>query len=284
MVERWFVYVHDLGVVSPGAANRLVDVPFQLQMDAPFVLRARSFAVLQTDTVNFSAVQTVSSRFRDANYGYRADDLIPSAFDPSPLATDGPVPYPVCPGLEYPPGSSINTDFQNNGSAAAHFYILYHGVKRFGDAEQVYSYPAACRMLDFSYVLPVTGLLVGETRQNAIKTIRQDADYALRGGYLTTTQVVGQEIQGHFTNLFVKVYDHHLRSFSNDWVPANSIFGNAQVLTPFRNAIPGLVAPEWYLPANDWLVMDFKRVDAAITGAHTVDIAVQFRGSKVYRA
>ena len=286
MVERWQVYVHDLGTVATGAAGRLTDVPLQLDMDAAFVLRARSFAVLQTTgetAVSFSAVQSVSSRFRDPNYGYRSVDLIPSSFDPSPLATDGPVPYPVYPNLIYPPGSSINTDFQNNGAHAAHFYIVYHGVKLFGTAEQAYTYPPACRMMDFSYTLSIPNLAVGETRTDNIKTIRQDADFALGAAYVCTKQQPGQAAQGSFTNLFVKVLDHHRREFSNDWVPCNSIFGNAAVVSPFRNAIPGLIVPEWYIPANDWFELQFKRVDAAISGAHTVDLQCVFRGRKVYR-
>jgi multisubunit Na+/H+ antiporter MnhC subunit len=171
-------------------------------------LRARSFAVLQTNAVSFSAVQSVSSRFRDPNYGYRAVDLVPASFDPSPLATDGPLPYPVYPNLIYPPGSSINTDFQNNGEVAAHFYILYHGVKLFGQAEQAYTYPAACRMMDFTYTLSIPSLAVGETRTDNIKTIRQDADFALDSAYVCTKQQPGQAAQGNFTNLFVQVLDH----------------------------------------------------------------------------
>ena len=284
MVERWFTYVHDLGTVATGQGNRLTDVPLQLDMDAPFILRGRSFAVLKTNTVTFaSAVQNVSSRFRGPNYDYRSTDLVPSSFDPSPLATEGPYAYPVYPELIYPPGSSLNTDFQNNGGASAHFYILYHGVKLFGPGEQTYTYPGSCSMMDFSYVKAVDALGVSEERKNNLKFIRQDADFAWSGAYVAAKQQPGQAAQGTFTNLFVKVLDHHMRAYSNAYVPVNAIFGNAQANVPFRNGTPGLLTPEIYLPANGWLQFDFQRQDGAITGAHSVDIQVVMRGRKVMR-
>jgi hypothetical protein len=290
LVERWFVYVHDLGTVGVGAANRQTDIPLHLETDAGFVLRGRSFAVLQESEsergagVSFSAVRSLATRFTGPDYNYRAKDLIPASFEPHPLATDGPFPYPVYPDIFYPAGSTINIDIQNNGASAAHFYALYHGVKLYGDGELAYTYPSACRMLDFSYTIPVPGLTVSESRTDQMKFIQHDADYVIRGAYVCAAQQPGQSTQGTFTNLFVTVKDHFQRAYSNAPVPINSIFDSASSVDPFRNAVPGLVVPEIYLPAKDWINMDFVRVDGAITGAHTVDLQVIFRGSKVYRA
>ncbi len=284
MVERWFVYIHDLGTLGTGAQNRLTDIPLRIDTDAPFVLRGRSFAVLQTNTVSFSAVRSLATRFTGPDYNYKAKDLIPASFDPAPLATNGPLPGSVYPDVFYPAGATINLDIQNNGADAAHFYALYHGVKLYGDAEPAYTYPAVCRVEDFRYTLNVPALTVSESRANQIKIIQHDADYVIRAAYCCATQQPGQETQGTFTNLFVTVSDHYMRPFSNLPVPVNSIFGSASVVAPFRNAVPGLIVPEWYLLANDWLNMDFVRIDGAITGAHTVDVQVGFVGSKVYRA
>ena len=281
MRERWQVYVHNIGNVAAG--QTIVGAPLNLDLDAAFVLRGRAFTVSNPTGSLPNAV--FSSRFTDAYGNYRSSDLIPASFDTG----IGPAPGVVYPQLLYPAGTPIITDVQNTGSQTGNLSILYFGVKLFGDDDRWPTYPKKCTLLDFSYTLYIKNLGTTETRNNIIKQIAGDADYVIRGGSLGPTQQPGAGAAPQiFTNLTVVFKDFNQQPFSNTGVDAKWLFPFASDgvnTSQFQNAIPGLVAPEIYLKANQQFSIDLVRSDGSVVSpgaAVAQDLQLVLRGSKVY--
>lgn len=281
MRERWQVYVHNIGSVAAG--DTITGIPFQTDLDAPFILRGRTFTIGNPTGVLPNAIFT--SRFADSVGNYRSTELIPSNFDTGV----GPAPQPVYPQIFYPAGSQITTDVSNVGTQPGNLTVLYFGVKLWGDDAAWPTYPDKCSQFDFSYTLYVPNVTPTFSQTNIIKAIAGDADYVIRGGYFGPTQQAGSAFPPqYFTNLTMVFKDFNQQAFMNAGVDVKWLFPgavNGLNTGQFNNAIPGLVVPEIYLRANQQFLIDIVRSDGAVTSpgvAVTQDCQLVLRGSKVY--
>jgi len=313
MIERWQIYAIPLGSISPGGARTLV--PFQLDNDAPFVLRGRSIGVTETAIVNSSAyVDQLWTRFTDASEQWNASDVIPVGTSTDMPGAGGPgAPGVVYPQKPYQPGATIQVEVYNSGAAdlvnAVSPTLYLHGVKLYSDGIYAPTYPARCTVKPFSYRFPrgsagqptvtINPSGAGSVVSNYYYQIAGDADYVFRGGMIGWSIIPGNE-GGNigWQNLLVTIKDRNQRAYSNtgynlpiQGIPAAHILGlnGAQFSTTqptipiVGDYTPGLFVPEIYLKANDGLFFDFVRNDAGL-GLHPTTIQICFFGSKVFPA
>jgi hypothetical protein len=307
MIERWQIYAVPLGVITPGATKTLLS--FQLDNDAPFVLRGRSIGVTETTTVNSPAFVTqLWTRLTDHAEHWSSTDIVNVAVD-MPGAGGAGAPGLWYPEKPYPAGSVIQIEVLNDGTANADIPVtatLYlHGVKLMPDGVYAPTYPARCKVYPDSMRLPQTGdeLLTLTTNGAGSQVysyrlgIRGNADYVFRAGMMGWSTAVSERAPATvgFRNLLVTVKDRDQRAYSNtganlpiQGIPANHILGLPPCGGPLTtvNAFagdftPGLFVPELYVRANDALFFDFVRNDGGL-GLGTVTPQIVFFGSKVY--
>jgi hypothetical protein len=88
--------------------------------------------------------------------------------------------------------------------------------------------------------------------------VKPGADFVIRAAQAGELSAAGS-LQPAF-DLFVKLKDQDGRPYSNDWVDIGVIFGRAGD-SPLRfGTAAGLIYPELYLPANQHLLIDVKRL------------------------
>lgn len=286
--ERFFIYVHHVGVV--GAGKQLTDIPLQTQGDAPFILRARSIGLLDTELVSTTAqVNAMYTRYRDASDKHNSTDLLPVQFDMPNGGSRGP--SPVYPQKPYPAGAVILADVLNTNAVDVDVTLYYHGVKLYPDGTYPLTYPAHCSLFSYWYTLPGPGrppIVIqptgaGSFIQDYTLTLQGDADYVFRagnGGVIDPTIGVG------FRNLYVTMKDHDRKPFSSGPVHINHLLSSSQgtagtTVNPLAGAWnPGLFVPEIWVRRNDMLYFDFLRNDLVGLGAVTLQLV--FFGAKVF--
>jgi hypothetical protein len=88
--------------------------------------------------------------------------------------------------------------------------------------------------------------------------IKPGADFVIRAAQAGELSAAGS-LQPAF-DLFIKLKDQDGRPYMNDWVDIGVIFGRAGD-SPLRfGTAAGLIYPELYLPANQHLLIDVKRL------------------------
>lgn len=295
LVERWQIYKVPLGSIVPGAAP--VTVPFQLDNDAPFVLRGRSIAVTETDdTSNIGVINQLWTRYTDPAEQFRSSDVIPAAVN-MPYGGAS-APGSIYPQIAYPPGAIIQTEIFNDGAALpddpVEVFMLYHGVKLYQPGNYGQTYPARCDPRTYTMTLPGPGRALTVQRTDRLVDFQLqvpgDFDYVFRAGTLGWSGIPGQvDTTVGFQNLSVSVKDNQQRPYSNAPIPAAHIFAVPQsealpvTRSPFAGDFtPGLFVPELYVKKTEYLFFDFIRADAAVSAAaHACTLQIVFSGSKV---
>jgi len=300
-VERWQVYVQHVGNITPG--QLVHDLPKTVDLEAPFALRGISLRVARTPgppSVDYSDVNSLNVQWKDSNNMYTASDLlpVPVALQVGAAAAGG---IGGCAGIVYPeviypPGATINIDLQNTSATKTlDTTVYFHGVKIFPQGGiDTPTYPARCAMLDYRRQFTALALQPTEERRNQILKVAPDADYVFRAaqcGAIPSFAYGGRAEE--FQNLLVKLSDHNVKPFMDDYVDVNYLWGtgdgsgtSGSVYT--GNANPGLMVPEIYVRANDLLYLDFQRNDGAfnvvgvLPSATNCDVQIVFQGSKVY--
>ncbi len=294
MIERWQIYAVPLGSLVPG---QLVRVPFQIDNDAPFILRGRSLGIVEStaspNTNSQLYVSQISTRFCDSAERWNSNEVVPSFVD-MPGGGAG-APGQVYPQKPYPAGAIIQTDVLNTGSANPDFPVTatlyYHGVKIYPDGNYGATYPPVSQPKAYALTLPGPGrtltIQVTDTIREYPLQVPADFDYAFRGGVLGYNNTSNHTPE--FRNLTCMVKDNRMRPYMNAPCHVYHVFGipgsqgTPTTINPLNGSFaPGLFVPELYVPANQYLFFDFFRADAGL-GLRSCTIQIVFSGSKVVR-
>ncbi len=204
-------------------------------------------------------------------------------------------PGPVFPQIVYPANGVILIDVQNSGaSAVTNLTFFWRGVKLFPwGAVPEYTYPRKMAALSFADPILVSQLGVSELRLNQVFTVKQDADFVIRGGQATApTTGAGRTL----AEVSMILRDFNKKGYSNDFVPLDILYGAANwpltipfgptpsFVSPFGTgpAQPGLYYPEIYVPANHQMIYDVQRSDGAVGSNQAEDVVINLIGSKVF--
>ena len=288
-----------LASVAPGAVVSSVDLP--LDTDAPFVLRSRALwcdftngnSVTQTD------LQLLKTRWAGPTLDFRQQGYVSEAAQMAYFGQFG-RPKPVGP-IQYPAGSILRIDVYNASTTITitNLTFLWRGVKLFPfGSVPGYTYPAKCGIRPFNYQIPITAVGTTTTLRNQIFTVKQDADFVLRGLQAEVTEG-GSPVS---RNVGIQLMDWTRKPFSNDYVRLDVLAGRASqssadtstVIYPVGTAskiaplgagpgAPGLLYPEIYIPANHQILYSLQRADGSIAGAAAANITLVLVGAKVFQ-
>ena len=296
-VERFQIYVHSLGSLGVGAS--VTDVPKSVDTEAPFALRGWQVRIKKGATTNnYNFVNSLNIRRKNPAGMYTQTDLLPV---PIALAVGsggfggiGGHPGLVYPQEIFPAGSQIAVDVKNTDPAQAlDVTIYYWGVKLFPEGSiDAPTYPERCAMLDYARQMTFLAMGQTETRNNLLLKVAADADYVFRAaqfGCNNTFPAFPAPFKA-FHNCLIKISDHNVKPFMDDFVDVNYLCGTSQGTfgqgSSFTgNAVPGLFVPEIYVRANDLMYIDLQRQDAAFIGGAGEgpnDLQIVFQGAKVY--
>lgn len=296
MIERHHDYQLSVTTVPPGG---LIDVPLQLDTDAPFALRL----------VRSRQLGASGWRFRTPRDQYQSTQL---RTDLVPSGTGGLTPGQgsvIYPQLVYPVNGTIVVDIGNNtGAPLTNVRILFRGSKLFPDgALPVATYPPKLSMLPFTYQVvapnvPVTGTsnavpgLNCSATLNNIFNVRSDADFVARylaaDPFALTVDGGPTPFPQSFTECYVRLMDESRKPYSNEPIHIDDLFsqGSPWVGQPpemsnnLLNAfLPGLLTPEIYLQKEQALYFDIFRDDSAFENQFPVNIYFRFQGAKVFK-
>ncbi len=296
--ERHMDYVlgpnQDPRLASVAAGALIEGITLQLDSDAPFVLRSRAVRQDYTDALTQAGLQFLKTRWAGPTTDYRQQRLVPEALQMVNFGQGG-NPKPIFPNVVYPASAFITLDLQNNGaSAITNLRFYFRGVKLYPwGAVPSYTYPDRMAGLDFSYIQQVLALGVSETRTDIVFTVRQDADFVLRGAQVTAPFSSAGRV---LAEVSIKLMDHNKKPYSNDFVDTDVVFGSGNFpatiplgpapsfVAPFGvgPANMGLFYPELYVPANHQLLFDLKRADGAGIANQAEDFVIAWTGSKVF--
>lgn len=291
-----------LASVAPGQIIK--DVEFQLDSDAPFVLRSRAVYCQYNDTngATQADLQLLKTRFTGPLKDYRHSDFLSESIQSAYFGQFG-NPKPIYPGINYPASGLITVDLYNAGSTTiTDLTFLWRGVKLFPRGTVPgYSYPNKFASAPFNYQVNIAKLPVVGSLLNQTFTVRQDADFVLRAGQ-------GSDI-GPLTglhtccprNIFLQLMDFNKKPYSNDLVRWDVLLGcagfnNADpgpviypvgiggLMAPFGTGpgAPGIFYPEIYVPANHQLIYSVTRDDSGIATAVEQDFVINLIGAKVF--
>ncbi len=317
--RRFFVYVlgpnQDPRLASVAAGAVLTEILLEMDSDAPFVLTGRSvcpdFGIPEgspnapTDAlVSLPGLKTTwTGPTRDYRHSGGAAATRSYMLESLQMAYYGigGNPKPIVPGIVYPPGSILALDLFNVSSfPQTNLCFYWWGYKLFPKGSfPAYSYPK--RMATQSFAYPVfQSQMVNEIRRNQIFTVKQDADFVLRGGQ---SFLFDDSAAAHpFQNVSVVLKDFNKQPYMNDFVPLPILFGGGNYLpacpfgvTPVGAAVtwhytplfgtgpsaPGLIYPEIYIPKNQQLLYDIQRRDQ--TGVLARDVSFNLIGAKVFQ-
>lgn len=304
--ERMYWYQLTVPTLPPGG---LLNVPLRLDLDAPFSLRSiRTRGLFQSDTGRSDGVRFWLPSGRRFSEAY-VSPLLPSVVrrDDAPFAWS----YPAMAGLRlwpesvYAPGGVIRCDIENtSGETINNARIIFRGSKYFP--------VAGGGRPDF----PPRGAVFPIVRQFVIRDVaptgtvmrfplinEDDAPWVLRGAVLDpfTIGVDGGPVAGSsssassvnpalgaYTDLTAQLFDGQGRAFSNEPIPVNELFPQADPYPSFENGglddpsfgRIGLFTPELRLGVKQALSISFFRNDSALSG--NVNLYLRFHGVKVY--
>lgn len=300
MIERHQDYI--LTIPTLAAGQRFAGFPLPLDTDAPFLLRGRGIHIAASTTNRRqSDVLACSFRYKNAKGNYLADQLITTPQDYWGAFGQNGNYRPVWPQQTYQPGGQIVCDFFN-GSAnmLTNLQLIFRGVKLFQDgALSNPTYPASCKINEFTYQTGKGTLgdqpIILQTTDALYQlqlSIQNDADFVVRGAQAGAALGTGGPYSPYgYTELYIQLFDHTLKPYSNAPIHIDWLFGNAG--GPFKlssfvnlgNSAPGLVVPEIYLQKNRSIYYNLFRNDAPyipITDDLPTRLQFAWIGSKVY--
>lgn len=312
--HRHFDYVlgpnQDSRLAAVASGSTITGIELQMDTDAPFVMTGRCVRRQYTTTALKVDLTGLRTRFSGPTRDYRISGVNPPYIRES-LQSAYYGMYgnfkPIVPGILYPPGSVLVVDLTYTNAAydpiALSFY--FRGFKLYpAGAVPAYTYPKRMATMAFAYQVPVVSLGADETRRGQIFTVKQDADFVLRGGQ--GPQPIGAS--PILAEISMVLKDANKQPYSNDFVPFEVLFGSVAptyapsasvALTSPQVAVgpapsytpawgtgpgsPGLFYPEIYIPKNRQMIYDVKRADGAALGA-TLAASFPFTllGSKVF--
>jgi hypothetical protein len=305
--QRHFDYVlgpnQDARLASVAAGATVTDINLKLDTDAPFLLRGRAvrqayntFNLMQ-DTLPF-----LKMRWTGPQKDYRQQAYVPVAAEMAYFGQVGNF-KPEFQNIHYPAGGVLTVDLQNMGAnPITNLMMFFRGVKLYPwGAVPAYKYPPKFAGLPFNYQIAVEGLDVTEYRPDQVFTVKQDADFVLRGGQ-ATAPFINQAGTVVFAEVFMQLMDFNKKPYSNDFVPLDVLFGaggfptvypvgapgNLVDVTPFGTGpgSPGLFYPEIYVPANHQLIYALQRNDTTSPpggGSNApVSFTINLIGQKVF--
>jgi Putative Ig domain len=301
VTERHQDYTLIIPTIPPGESA--IQIPLQLDLDAPFLLRGRGIRVTPPSTSRTQS-QILTTRFRYTNAAgdYLAQQAVNTPQDFWGAYGQGGNYRPVWPQQPYPPGGVISVDVYNDGAATMNnVQVIFRGVKLFRKGSiSAPTYPSPCLAREFTYQTgkgsPTDGQIVlttTETLRQLPLTILADADFVLRAGqagcWTSSGDDGGTYSDFGYTELYVQLFDSDLKPYSNipihiDWLLGNAGTGLAS-FTALGSAAPGVLFPEIYLPKSTEMYFDLIRNDAAyvaITDALPVRLSMAWIGSKIF--
>lgn len=293
--ERHQDYVYSAPTLQPGQLN--TDF-FQLDPDAPFLLRGLAARLPYDAFGTQSGLQFVSLRYSGPNQDYRQDTPVPLSVMMPYYGQVG-NPLKVFPEIRYPSSGFISIDLLNTSVVPlTGVQIFFRGVKLFAPGVvSHYTYPQAFARAPLPYLYSlahpdpaILNLGVTEERLNQIWTCDNDADFVLRGGQ------AGRSLAPPTSEVFFTFRDELGKPYSNAPVHADVLFGRSVFWAsfpcgPVPNFLnpagpgasnPGLFFPEIYVPRLHTLRYDVVRDDSAYLGAAAVDYPVSLIGMKVW--
>ncbi len=316
--RRFFVYVlgpnQDPRLASVAAGAVLTEILLEMDTDAPFVLTGRSVCCdfanptgggLPSDAlVSLPGLKTTwTGPNRDYRHSGGSSSTRSYLLESLQMAYYGigGNPKPIVPGIVYPPGSILALDLNNVSSyTQANLTFYWWGYKLFPKGSfPAYTYPRRMATQSFSY--PVfQSQMIQETRYNQIFTVKQDADFVLRGGQSFLFDDGPADNPAHpFQNVSILLKDFNKQPYMSDFVPLPILFGGGDYLpacpfgaktagpwyyTPLFGtgpSAPGLMYPEIYLPKNQQLLYDIQRRDTLSVLPR--DVSFNLIGAKVFQ-
>ena len=299
--ERHHDYVlgpnQDARLASVAAGAVIEKVKLTLDPDAPFELRGRAVRQKYDASLTQAGLAGLATQWCGPAQDYRMRTFIPERLQMANYGQAG-NPGPVFPQIVYPANGVIQIDVYNAGaSAITNLTFYWRGVKLFPwGAVPGYTYPSRMAALSFCYPLLVNDLGVSENRPNQLFTVKQDADFVIRGGQATApfSLAGGTRI---LAEVGITLRDFNKKPYSNDFVPLDIMFGagswpdtiplgpTPSFVSPFGTgpSQPGLLYPEIYVPMNHQLVYDLQRTDGAGAANQAEDLYINLIGSKVFR-
>lgn len=294
--QRHYDYVlgpnQDSRLASVAAGAVLTEVLLEMDDDAPFVLTGRAVRSQYISPFTQSNLTGLKVKWTGPNRDYRQQGYTLESLSMAYYGQFG-NPKPIAPAILYPARSVLMLDLINTGSTAiTNLSFYFRGYKLFPKgAVPAYTYPRRMASQTFSYPVFVSQLGVAETRSDQIFTVKQDADFVLRGGQGITISDNGEG--RHLANVAIRLKDHQKNPYSSDFMPFEVLFGTGDFSSvipvgPTPNLIPpfgtgpgqpGLFYPEIYVPKNYQLLYDLQRAD---TGTLAEDFTFNFIGGKVF--
>ncbi len=294
--QRHFDYVlgpnQDSRLASVATGRVITEVLLEMDDDAPFVLTGRAVRCSYGDTFSQAPLQGLKTRWTGPDRDYRTQNYLRESLGMVYYGQSG-NPKPIAPAIVYPSRSVLMLDLINTGaSAIPNLTFFFRGYKLFPQgAVPAYTYPRRMASQTFSYPVPVVGLGIAETRQNLIFTVKDDADFVLRGGQ--APRIANNGGGRVLANVSIRLKDHQKNPYSSDFMPFDVLFGSGDAgaftplgptpsfVSPFGTGPgqPGLFYPEIYVPQNYQLLYDLQRAD---TGNQAEDFQFNLIGGKVF--
>ncbi len=298
--ERHFDYVlgpnQDSRLASVAAGDGLTEVLLQMDSDAPFILTGRAVRCKYTSSLNQANLAGLKTRWTGPTRDYRQQSYVLESLQSAYYGAYG-NPKPIVPGIVFPPRSVLMLDLINTGaSAITNLQFFFRGFKLFPQgAVPAYTYPRRFASQTFSYPVAVSSLGVSETRLDQIFTVKQDADFVIRGGQsfpITTSEDRGRTL----AEVSIILKDFNKQPYSSDFVPFDILFGSGafpsavpvgptpSFVAPFGTGPnqPGIFYPEIYVPMNHQLLYDLQRSDGASGSNQAEDFTFNLIGGKVF--
>ena len=294
-----------LASVAPG--QLIAGIEFQMDPDAPFLLRGRCYRVSYDSLASRTqiGVQSLAMRFSGPDQDYRSSVLVPQNLQ---MAYGGQSAAwkPVYPQIFYPARGTMTIDVQNLSTTETltNLTLYFRGVKLFPfGINGAYTYPKKMRATQYGYGMnyssppnpanptaAIQQLLTADTRLLQILQIKNDADFVAR------TIQAGPSYAPYALEVFITLRDENRKAYSNlpvhFEVLAGPSGGNYQTgaagsigAIGTGNSMPSCIFPELYLPKNHILYYDVYRKDSGYAGAATIpNFPITLLGSRVYEA
>jgi len=280
-----------LASVAPGQV--IEEILLRTDDDAPFVLTSRSVRHAYTSDL-VQNLQGLKTRWTGPTRDYRQQEFLRESLQGAYYGQFGNH-KPIVPGIQFPPRSVLMLDLINDGATTlTNLTFFWHGYKLFpAGAVPAYTYPRRFASQSFAYPVPVSALGVNETRLNQIFTVKEDADFVLRGGQgIPISSSDGRTL----AEVSILLKDFNKNPYSSDYMPFDILFGcgsfpavvpvgpTPSFVSPFATgpAQPGLFYPEIYVPKNHQLLYDLKRGDGAGGSNQAEDFTFAFLGGKAF--
>lgn len=194
--ERFQVYVmgpnQDSRLAVIAAGQVIPKVELKLDLDAPFVLRARALRETFVAEATQAGLQFLKTQWTGPDQDYRQGDFILESLQ-QPFYGQNGCPKPVCPEITYPAGGVITLDLENVGTGAINglmFYWIGVNLYPWGVCPAP-SYPSQFRGLSFAQPFLAAAMGAPEIRLNQPFRAKSDGDLVIRAGQAGQIQPEG---------------------------------------------------------------------------------------------